>query len=249
MPAEDQRKWEQMLPSASWSNRRRSLKSLFETIAPTYDRLNHLLSLGLDQRWRDRTAREAAGPGELGNILDLASGTGDLAVSIARRAPRARVLRLDLSASLLRRADPKLARLDSAPSIVAEMERLPLRSGSCVAVTMGYALRHVESLDALMDACASVLAPGGRVAFVDMALPERGFWGHLYRFYFRSCLPRIAALFGGDRQAYDLMVRSVESFPGWEELAAAAARSGFSEVRNLRLTGGAARVFLARRSD
>jgi demethylmenaquinone methyltransferase/2-methoxy-6-polyprenyl-1,4-benzoquinol methylase len=248
MSRSEPKRWREALPSASWPKRRRSLKDLFEAIAPTYDRLNHLLSLGLDQRWRARTAEEAVRPDESGTVLDLASGTGDLAVSVARRAPRARIVRLDLSASLLRIAERKLAGASSAPPIVAEMERLPLRPGSCVAVTMGYALRHVESLDGLMTACAEVLRPGGRVAFVDMALPEGGLWGRLYRFYFRSCLPRVASLFGGDRHAYDLMVRSVETFPGWDEVEAAARRAGFRQAGSLRLTKGAARVFLARRS-
>ncbi|MBD3163217.1 MAG: methyltransferase domain-containing protein, partial [Candidatus Eisenbacteria bacterium] len=183
---------------------------------------------------------------EPGPFLDLASGTGDLAAALARRAPRTRILRLDLSAALLRQAEPKLAgRLD--PSLVAEMERLPLRAGACGAITMGFALRHVESLERLMESCLRALRPGGRIVFVDMSLPETGIWGRIFRFYFRACLPRIAALCGGEREAYELMVRSVEGFPGWEAAADAARRAGCTEVRILRLTGGAARILSGRK--
>lgn len=219
---------------------------MFESIAATYDRLNRLLSLGFDERWRRRAAREAAVRSETGDLLDLASGTGDLAVALARQAPGARVLRLDLSGALLRRASAKLvARSD--PFFVAEMERLPLRGGSCAAATMGFALRHVESLERLMQSCHRVLRPGGRIVFLDMSLPESGVWGAIFRFYFRRCLPRVAVLFGGEREAYEMMVRSVEGFPGWDRAVEAARRAGFSDLRVVRLTGGAARILSGRK--
>ena len=238
--------WEGMLPGAAWSHRKRTLRSLFEGIAPSYDRLNHWLSLGIDQCWRARAAREAIARGQPAVVLDLASGTGDQAAAIVKRSRRARVLRVDLSAMLLRRAAAKLPDSSLAPPVVAEMERLPVRDGTCDAVTMAYALRHVESLDRLMEACARCLRPGGRAVFVDMALPQRGLWARLFRFYFRQCLPRLASLFGGPREAYELMVRSVESFPGWERLEEAARRAGFQSTRIVSLTGGAARLFVAR---
>jgi demethylmenaquinone methyltransferase/2-methoxy-6-polyprenyl-1,4-benzoquinol methylase len=111
---------------------------------------------------------------------------------------------------------------------------------------MAFALRHVESLGSLMRECARILAPGGRIAFVDMALPESGFFRGIYLFYFRRCLPRLAQLLGGEREAYELMVRSVASFPGWDVLAAAARDAGFLDVRTVGLTGGAARILIAR---
>lgn len=242
-------RWDAMLPGASWPRRRQALRDLFEAIAPSYDRLNHWLSFGLDRRWRARATREAIARDSHAVILDLASGTGDQAASLLSRSRGARVIRLDLSAHLLRRATPKRAVGDPAvaPPVVAEMERLPLRDGSCDAVAMAFALRHVESLDRLMGECARVLRPGGKVSFVDMALPERGAWARIYLHYFRSCLPRLAVLFGGDRDAYEAMVRSVESFPGWERLEEAARRAGLSQTRLIPLTGGAARVFTATR--
>jgi demethylmenaquinone methyltransferase/2-methoxy-6-polyprenyl-1,4-benzoquinol methylase len=238
-----------MLPSAPWRERREALRELFETIAPSYDRLNRVLSFGIDESWRKRTAQEAIAVDERGRVLDLASGTGDLAAALERRAPDARVVRLDLSGPLLRRGEEKLRAAARHPGVVAEMERPPLKGGSCTAITMGFALRHVESLDALLTACYRVLQPGGRLAFVDMALPERGPWASLYRFYFRRCLPRIAVLFGGDREAYAAMVRSVESFPGWDALERAAGAAGFARARRLPLTGGAACLFVADKSS
>jgi demethylmenaquinone methyltransferase / 2-methoxy-6-polyprenyl-1,4-benzoquinol methylase len=247
--------WEAMLPSAPWRERRAALRDLFEAIAPSYDRLNHLLSLGIDASWRARAAREAgAGLGE-GIVLDLASGTGDQAAALHRLLPLVTVVRLDLSAALLAQAAGKLNRRKPgtstrrAPPVAAEMERLPLKEGSCAAITMAFALRHVESLPSLMESCARVLRPGGRVAFVDMAIPEDGAWGGLYRFYFQRCLPVFAQLLGGERKAYDLMVRSVAAFPGWEALATAARDAGLENGRSIRLTGGAARVFVAEKGS
>jgi demethylmenaquinone methyltransferase/2-methoxy-6-polyprenyl-1,4-benzoquinol methylase len=240
------RRWQDILPPAPWGQRRRALRSIFEAIAPSYDRLNRLLSLGLDARWRTRAALEAVGPDEHGALLDLASGTGELASALCRRAPAAMVLRLDLSGSLLLQGARKLHPTSIGPPLVAEMESLPLRAGSCSAVTMGFALRHVRSLEGLLQACASILCPGGRVAFVDMALPDRGLWSRLYGFYFRRCLPRAAAVLGGRREAYELMVRSVERFDGWHTLSTAALRAGFVEPRTISLSGGAAAVFVAR---
>jgi demethylmenaquinone methyltransferase / 2-methoxy-6-polyprenyl-1,4-benzoquinol methylase len=242
-----------MLPSSPWRERRAALRSLFEGIAPSYDRLNHFLSLGIDRSWRARAAREAVSRSEEGRVLDLASGTGDQAAALLRRAPRLTVFRLDLSGALLARAGGKL-RGDGAnrapgatPPIVGEMECLPVRDGSCAAITMAFALRHVESLTTLMGTCYRALGPGGRISFVDMSIPTHGFWSAIYRFYFIRCLPRIAQLLGGEREAYELMVRSVAAFPGWEALEGAACQAGFEDVRSIRLTGGSACVFVARK--
>jgi demethylmenaquinone methyltransferase/2-methoxy-6-polyprenyl-1,4-benzoquinol methylase len=220
---------------------------MFEAIAPSYDRLNHWLSLGTDLRWRSRAAREAIERGAPALVLDLASGTGDQVVALLRRSGRARVIRLDLSPKLLRRAGGKweAGDLRSAPPVVAEMERLPFRDRSLDAITMAFALRHVESLDRLMRECARVIREDGRLSFVDMALPDRGAWARLYLLYFRGLLPRLAGLLGGDRGAYQAMIRSVESFPGWERLEDASRRAGFREIRMVRMTGGAARIFVA----
>lgn len=244
-------KWDRMLPGHGWRERRDALRALFEGIAPSYDRLNRWLSLGIDRSWRRRAAREVFADGGATWVLDLASGTGDQAVEVLRRGS-ARVVRLDLSVLLLDRAAGKLPAggatpATAAPAVVAEMEALPIRAESVDAVTMAFALRHVESLEALMRACFAVLRPGGKVVFVDMSIPERGAAAALYRFYFRACLPRLAVLFGGERLAYELMVRSVESFPGWDRLAAAGRDAGFDEVSVIPLTRGAATIFLARK--
>jgi demethylmenaquinone methyltransferase / 2-methoxy-6-polyprenyl-1,4-benzoquinol methylase len=245
--SQDGARWDSMLPGVIWPERRRALRALFETIAPSYDRLNHWLSFGIDQRWRGRAAREVIPLDAQVLVLDLASGTGDQVIAIRNRSRAALVLRLDLSAALLNRATSKLGEPAPTPPLVAEMERIPVRAGSCDVVTMAYALRHVDSLDRLMEECARILRIGGRVSFVDMSLPQRGIWSRLYLIYFRVCLPRIAALLGGDPSAYRAMVHSVEMFPGWLALETAARAAGFKRCRVILLTGGAARVFTAER--
>ena len=218
---------------------------MFEAIAPSYDRLNRWLSFGIDRGWRRRAAEVALDGIDSPRVLDLASGTGDQVVALRERSRSAQIVGLDLSADLLRRSASKVPLDGSRPAVVGAMERLPFRGGSFDAITMAFALRHVESLDELMRACAEVLAPGGRVAFVDMAIPEQGVWAGLYGIYFRHILPRAAVLFGGKRRAYELMVRSVEEFPGWDALERAARGAGLIETGTVPLTGGAARIFSA----
>ncbi len=237
---------------APWEQRRRALRRLFEEIEPRYDRLNRRLSFGLDQHWRRWTARSLRG--SPGPWVDLASGTGDLALALAAAAatePKPpRLLRSDLSAALLRTGRTKLEERgsDGAPSVAGEMDRLPFRSASIGALAQGFALRHARDLGSFFDECARVVRPGGRIAILDMRYPTRGLGGFVYRPYFRWVLPRLAALFGADRSAYEFMVDSVRALPPEQVLIDRLGASGFVDVESTPGFLGAVRLLTARRS-
>jgi demethylmenaquinone methyltransferase/2-methoxy-6-polyprenyl-1,4-benzoquinol methylase len=216
---------------------------MFEEISGDYDRLNSWLSLGLDRRWRAGVAR-ALEPLPQGPVLDLASGTGALVSPLVHRLQRP-VVRLDLSAALLRRAKERLA--SGSPATVGEMDRLPFRDDSFAAVAQGFALRHSRGCDGLFRELYRVVKPGGRVALLDMRLPLGGGVEAVYRLYFRCVLPRLASLLGGDRSAYEMMVASVAALPAEGVLLAELRGTGFVEVESRPGIFGSVRLLLARR--
>jgi demethylmenaquinone methyltransferase / 2-methoxy-6-polyprenyl-1,4-benzoquinol methylase len=230
------------LPFVPWVKRGPALRDLFEEISPSYDRLNHWLSAGLDQWWRKWAARELV-ECPPGPRLDVASGTGDLAAALQDVA-RGVVVRMDLSAALLRSGERKLLQRAErearrgrsgearSPGVVCEMDRLPFRDGSFAALAQGFALRHCRGFESFFGELFRVVAPGGRISLLDMRVPSRGLGSGVYRFYFLHVLPGLAALLGGRKEAYRMMVDSVLSLPQEESLIGLLVRAGFVEVRS-----------------
>jgi demethylmenaquinone methyltransferase/2-methoxy-6-polyprenyl-1,4-benzoquinol methylase len=238
------------LAGTPWERRRPALQRLFEGISPGYDRLNRVLSFGLDRGWR-RWAAAALEVESGGIVLDLASGTGELAKALLERSGGLRVARADLSPSLLRIGAGKLGGAvrggGSSPAIACEMDRLPLREGAVDGIVQGFALRHCRSFATLFSELFRVLRPGGRISLLDMRYPRRGAGAKLYRLYFRAFLPRVAAALGGERAAYEMMVESVRSLPEEEELMETLRACGFSQVRSQAGFLGAVRLLTGRR--
>jgi len=223
------------------AHKRRAVRAMFDRIAPRYDRLNRILTLGLDQRWR-RAALDAVHVAPDDRVLDLACGTGDLAELAARRG--ARVLGMDLSrgmlAGALRRGIPaRLAQADGA--------RLPLADGAVDVVACGFALRNVVDLDAVLAEMARVLVPGGRLAILEVDRPARGALRRVHGLYFDRIVPLVGGLLS-DRDAYAYLPRSTVYLPPAAELRARIASAGFDGVvRRPRLLGAAQIVTAVRR--
>ncbi|MEI6668110.1 MAG: bifunctional demethylmenaquinone methyltransferase/2-methoxy-6-polyprenyl-1,4-benzoquinol methylase UbiE [Acidobacteriota bacterium] len=224
------------------------ISGMFDAIAHRYDLLNHVLSGGCDAYWRWK-AIAALGLCGGETVLDLCSGTADLAIA-AMRGPRgaARVVGLDFSSGMLRYGARKLERRGLAKQIwltQADAMRLPIRSDSIDAATVAFGIRNVESPAVVFQDVLRVLRPGGRFAILEFALPPRAIIRQVYMAYFRHVLPRVGRLLSGHTSAYSYLPASVSTFPEPAVMRAALEREGFIDVRAVQLTMGVVYLYSA----
>jgi demethylmenaquinone methyltransferase / 2-methoxy-6-polyprenyl-1,4-benzoquinol methylase len=214
---------------------------MFGRIARRYDLANHLLSGGADFLWRRRAAKIVAGwqPRE---ILDLATGSGDLALAIQRRLPQATVIAADFSPEMLEVARGK----GVANTVVADALQLPFENGSFDAVTVGFGLRNMADWDRALMEMARVLREHGRLLVLDFSLPT-GALRPAYRFYLHRCLPLFASIVTGQKAAYDYLGGSIEKFPSGPAMVELIERNGFADAKATPLTGGIATIYTARK--
>lgn len=221
-----------------------AVRSMFAEISPRYDFLNHVLSLNLDRLWRRRAARAglAASPRR---ILDLATGTGDLALTLRRRAAAPLVVGLDACLPMLDVARAKAARRAAAVSFAAgDALALPFRDAAFDLVTVAFGLRNVANRAAALTEIRRVTAPGGRLVVLEFSMDLASWFAPFYRVYLRRVLPALGrAVSGSDAYAY--LNRSVEAFPPPPEVAAAIHRVGFAPVTVRRLAAGAVSLYVA----
>jgi demethylmenaquinone methyltransferase / 2-methoxy-6-polyprenyl-1,4-benzoquinol methylase len=236
----------------------RRVREMFSAIAPRYDLLNHLLSLGFDIHWRRRLARRfrplLARRGA--RVLDLCCGTGDLTLALAAEAsrdvaaPPAEILGADFAHPMLLRAQAK-SLSHSGQAAVEFMEAdalaLPFADGTFDLVTAAFGFRNLANYGAGLAELRRVLRRGGWVSILEFAEPEGALFGGLFRFYFRRVLPKVGAMVSGNSTAYGYLPRSVASFPRPAELAGLMTRTGFSEVSFTRWTGGIVALHTGRR--
>ncbi|MEO6786153.1 MAG: ubiquinone/menaquinone biosynthesis methyltransferase [Chthoniobacteraceae bacterium] len=218
-----------------------AVRRLFGAIARRYDLANHLLSGGLDFFWRRRAAKIVRG-WKPARVLDLATGSGDLALALAKACPDAELLGADFCLPMLRAAQSK----GVAKLIQADGMNLPLPDGAFDAVTIAFGLRNMESWQRGLAEIARVLRPGGHVLVLDFSIPRPPFQT-LYRFYLHRVLPGLARLLTGDRQAYEYLGASIESFPSGDSMNAMIEAEGFADARCEPLTGGIVSLYTARR--
>ncbi|MFQ5459045.1 MAG: ubiquinone/menaquinone biosynthesis methyltransferase [Myxococcota bacterium] len=221
--------------------KKRAVREMFDRIAPRYDRMNRLLSLRLDQRWR-RAALAALALRQGDTLLDLACGTGDF-LALAGSAGT-RTLGLDFSEGMLRAAR---ARGVPGALVLGDGARMPLRDGAVTAVTCGFALRNIVSLPDTLRELARVLARGGRIALLEVDEPRSSLLRAGHGLYFNRLVPLVGGLLS-DRSAYRYLPRSVSYLPPEPELLDTIARAGFTRVSKRRLSGGIVQLLTAERA-
>jgi demethylmenaquinone methyltransferase/2-methoxy-6-polyprenyl-1,4-benzoquinol methylase len=223
------------------------IRRMFDGIAPRYDLLNHLLSLNVDRAWRRRVVRQV--PLGDGPLLDLCTGTGDLAFEYDRACGgRKRIIGADFSMEMLAHAVRKSRRRGSHPRIQfvqADAQQLPFADDIFEVVTVAFGLRNVTDTDRGLREMVRVTRPGGRVAVLEFSRPRHWLFGRAYRAYFRYLLPLVGQLFSrSGEKAYVYLPASVMEFPDGEALAGRMRAAGLRDVTFTPFTVGIATLYV-----
>jgi demethylmenaquinone methyltransferase/2-methoxy-6-polyprenyl-1,4-benzoquinol methylase len=223
---------------------------MFDAIAGRYDFLNHVLSAGIDRRWR-RLAIRSLGLTGRERVLDLCTGTADLAIAArTARPPAARVVGVDFAGAMLRIGRDKVRRraLDQAVQLIrGDATRIPLASRSVDAVTVAFGIRNVEDPAVACREMHRVLTPGGRIAILEFAIPTARPFRAVYMAYFTHVLPRLGRFVSGHDTAYDYLPASVGAFAPPGEFAALLRDAGFADVYARPLTFGTVVLYTGRK--
>jgi len=214
------------------------VRGMFDRIAPVYDLMNRVMTVGLDQRWRRLAVREVVWPGD--RVLDACCGTGDLAVEAERRGGR--VVGLDFSPQMLERARRKSGTIEW---VQGDALALPFADSAFDAATVGFGVRNLEDLEIGLRELARVLRPGGKVAVLEITRP-RGILRPFFRLWFDVLVPLAGKVLPGGK-AYTYLPASVRRFPGPEDLSALMGRSGFETVEYRLLGGGTVALHIGAR--
>ncbi len=229
-------------PPDSISRDPRRVRAMFDRIARRYDLANHLLSGGLDFLWRARAARVVA-QWRPHRILDLATGSGDLALAIARALPKSEITAADFSSEML-----QIARRKGVPrTVLADAMQLSFDKGAFDCITVAFGLRNMVDWGRALCEMSRVLGPGGHVLVLDFSLPTL-WWRGAYRFYLHRCLPFLASAVTGQKDAYDYLGASIEGFPSGVEMTRLMEANGFRAAAAHSISGGIATIYTAEKT-
>jgi demethylmenaquinone methyltransferase / 2-methoxy-6-polyprenyl-1,4-benzoquinol methylase len=226
------------------------IAGMFDAIARRYDFLNHFLSAGIDRHWRTQAVRSLCLTGSE-RVLDLCTGTGDLAIALRTGSPAAaRIVGVDFAGAMLAVGLDKLRRrglADRVQLVRADATRVPLAHDSTDAVTVAFGIRNVEDPAAACREMLRVLVSGGRLAILEFAVPSSPLFRGLYMTYFKQVLPRLGRLISRHDMAYDYLPASVAAFASPAEFSSLLQRAGFVDVSARPLTRGAVVLYNARK--
>jgi demethylmenaquinone methyltransferase/2-methoxy-6-polyprenyl-1,4-benzoquinol methylase len=220
--------------------------AMFDGIAARYDLVNRVISLGIDQSWRRKTvAALSLGPDH--RVLDLATGTADLAIQVARAEPSVSVVGLDPSAKMLEVGRVKVSRerLDTRVELVqGDAQALPYEAGSFDSVCIAFGIRNVPDRGQALREMSRVTRPGGRIAILELSEPRAGLLGALARFHIHSVVPYVGALLSGVKE-YRYLQRSIAAFPPADEFATLMKNSNLNVLAVHALTFGVCHLYVA----
>ena len=213
---------------------------MFGSIAARYDLANHLLSCGIDFYWRKRAA-EIVANWQPKNIVDLATGTGDLALALQKKLPDTEIMAVDFLPEMLELAKRKGLR----QTMVADAMKLPFADSSFDCATVAFGLRNMEDWGGALREMSRVLKPNGHVLVLEFSLPTMSILRALYRFYLHRCLPMLGSFLTKQKHAYDYLGDSIEEFPSGNAMTDLIAKSGFGLTTAEPLTGGIVTIYTA----
>ena len=236
-----------MKPYNDKEGKKEQVRTMFDGIARRYDLLNHLLSLGIDRGWRRRVVRRVrqARPAA---VLDMATGTGDLAMMLASACPQATITGVDLSERMLEVGQRKIEAAGLASRIrlsQGDAESDGYGTEAFDAATVAFGVRNFEDIPGGIAGLYRSLKPGGRLYVLEFGMPRNKIFGALYRFYFHRVLPRLGGLVSRDAKAYTYLPQSVDEFPYGSAFAGILSDAGVRRCRIENLSGGIAQLYSA----
>ena len=227
--------------------KKENIQKMFDGIAPTYDRLNHIMSLNVDKLWRKYALKEIV-DGSVQQILDVACGTGDSTIAIAKAAnPGSRIVGVDISEGMMEQVMRKAAKAGVHERIrlkVADGENLPFADASFHRVTCAFGIRNFEHKELGLKEFCRVVKPGGKAVILELSVPANKTLRSIYNLYFMHILPWVGGLISGDKAAYKYLPASVQKFPSPEVFCGMMREAGFSEVSHKALSFGLCRMYV-----
>lgn len=229
------------------------VEEMFDSIAPAYDFMNTAMSFGLHRRWRDKALYDAirALPRLPEIILDVATGTGDVAFRLHSLLPMANICGIDLSGGMIEVARRRLSALSSKEQDHLHFDKadcldLPYRDGEFELITVAYGVRNFENLHLGLCEMRRVLCNGGVLCIIELSCPEGKLTGMAYRLYSRHIIPVVGRLVSGDSRAYSYLPESIAAAPQREAMVACLRKAGFTDIFYKSLTFGAVTYYIAK---
>ncbi len=226
--------------------KKEKIKSLFDNIAPDYDKLNHILSLNIDKGWRKKAVRKIADTDRPLSVLDVACGTGDFTIEIARKvAAGSQITGIDLSEGMMEVGRKKIAAANIDATLeYGDCEALKYSDNLFDRISVGFGVRNFEHLDTGLKEMCRVLKPSGKLVILELSVPSNPLLRWCYKLYFLNILPAIGGFVSGDRSAYEYLPASVLNFPAPEKFIPMMYKAGFTKVEHKALTFGICRMYI-----
>jgi demethylmenaquinone methyltransferase/2-methoxy-6-polyprenyl-1,4-benzoquinol methylase len=238
---------EEIKPYEGNAHKREQVEQLFDNISPTYDTLNHTLSFGLDRSWR-RQAIRVLSTYHPRTVLDVATGTGDFALAVARKLKLRQVMAVDISEGMMRVGREKATR-EGLHDIVRfqkeDCSQLSFPDNNFDAVTVAFGVRNFENLDACLREMHRVLNKGGHLILLELSYPNNKLWRALFSIYSKVVMPIVGRLISGDDSAYTYLPQTMKAFPQGEVMHDILLKNGFSRANFRRLTMGICTLYVA----
>ena len=239
-----------MKPYNSQKTKKEEVQQMFDNIAPTYDKLNHILSLSIDKMWRRRVVRKVRRM-KPEKIMDLATGTGDLAIKMAKAMPKAKIMGVDLSEKMLAVAAEKVRRkgLDDHIALYqGDAENLDVTDGVLDVVTVAFGVRNFGNLELGLSEIMRSLRSGGHIVVLEFSTPRNWFVRKCYQFYSNHVMKPVGGMVSKDRKAYDYLPDSIVEFPDRERFLEIMHRTGFVECRRFSQSFGIAQIYIGKKA-